>query len=542
MRKEFFIASFMVSVLMISLYFILPEKYLLAHLSISFIFAVILLIGLHDAFHKKHAIKRNFPIFGNFRYLLESIRPEIQQYFIERNTDGKPYSREERSVVYQRSKNELDTVPFGTQQNVYNLGYEWVNHSIAVKHVDHEKLRVTIGSKDCKKPYDASLLNISAMSYGSLNKNAILALSKGASLGNFAHNTGEGSISPYHLEGGADLIWQIGTGYFGCRKDDGTFSDELFEEKAKLEAVKMIEIKISQGAKPGHGGILPKGKITPEISKIRGVSMDEDVISPPTHSSFTTPLELLQFIQKCRELSGGKPVGIKLCIGKRREFMSICKAMIKLDIFPDFITVDGGEGGTGAAPIEFTNNIGTPSVDGLIFVHNCLVGFNIRNKVKIVATGKITTAFSIIKLLALGADLTYSARSMMLALGCIQALRCNANVCPAGIATNNPHLMQGLVVDEKYKRVYNFHRQTLKSVAEMLGAMGLSSGQEVRPWHIVTRYNAFENRNYKELFDFVSAGDFLKNQIPGQYKDAFERSHPDSFEYIGSPEPMITGK
>lgn len=532
MRKEFFTISSILTLLIVALFFILPKIYYPIHITISSIVGILILVGLRDAFQKKQTIKRNFPLIGNFRYVLESIRPEIQQYFIENNTDGKPFSREIRSIIYQRAKGVLDTTPFGTQQDVYKLGYEWLNHSIIAKHVDPEGLRVTIGGKDCKKPYSASILNISAMSFGSLSSRAIEALNKGAKLGNFAHNTGEGSISPYHLAGGADLIWQIGTAYFGCRDKDGNFSEEKFKEKANLENVKMIEIKISQGAKPGHGGILPKEKITEEISKIREVSTDNDILSPPSHSAFSTPIELLQFIKKLRDLSGGKPVGFKLCVGKRREFMAICKAMIETGIQPDYIAVDGGEGGTGAAPLEFTNHIGTPSVDGLIFVHNCLLGFGLRKDIKLIAAGKISTGFSVIKKLALGADLTYSARSMMLALGCIQALRCNSNVCPAGVATQNPDLIEGLVVEDKYKRVATFHKQTIENVAHMLGAMGLRKASEVKPWHIVTRYNAFENRSYDELFDFVQEGDFLKDKILSQYQDAFKRSSAESFEAI----------
>ena len=528
-RKQFFFVSFVLTSLIIGLFFALPEIYYPIHITISSIIGVLILVGLKDAFQTKQTIKRNFPLLGNFRYLLESIRPEIQQYFIENNTEGKPYSREERSIIYQRAKGVLDTVPFGSQQDVYKPGYEWANHSIISKHLDPKGLRVLIGGKDCKQPYDASLLNISAMSYGSLSTRAILALSKGAKLGGFAHNTGEGSISSYHLDGGADLIWQIGTGYFGCRDKEGNFNPEGFEKKSNLENVKMIEIKISQGAKPGHGGILPKEKITAEIAEIRDVPMDKDVNSPPSHSAFTTPIELMHFIKQLRDLSGGKPVGFKLCVGKRREFMAICKAMIKTGIKPDFITVDGGEGGTGAAPLEFTNHVGTPSVDGLIFVHNCLLGFDLRSDIKIISTGKITTAFSVIKSLALGADLTYSARSMMLALGCIQALRCNSNICPAGVATQDPSLVEGLVVAEKFKRVAEYHRQTMKNVGDMLGAMGLEKTSSVKPWHIVTRYNAHENRSYDELFDFVHEGDFLNNIILNQYQDAFRRSSADTF-------------
>ena len=405
--------------------------------------APILILGWYDMLQTHHTILRNFPVLGHFRFLFEMIRPEIYQYFVESDTDGVPFDRDTRSLVYQRAKNVRDTVPFGTKEDVYEVGYEWVNHSMAPVHNAPEDMRVTIGGPDCTQPYSASLLNISAMSYGSLSKNAILALSAGAKLGNFAHNTGEGGISPYHTEGGADLIWQIGTGYFGCRTDDGNFSEELFEAKANLEQVKMIELKLSQGAKPGHGGILPAAKLTAEIAAIRHVPMGADVNSPPGHRVFDTPRGLLEFIARLRTLSGGKPVGFKLCIGKRREFLSVCKAMVETGITPDFIVVDGGEGGTGAAPLEFSNHIGAPLVEGLIFVHNALIGYDLRDRVSVVASGKVTSGFDLMKRLALGADACYSARGMMLALGCIQALKCNSNHCPVGVATTNPALMKG---------------------------------------------------------------------------------------------------
>ena len=449
MRKQFFLGSLILITILTSGYFILPAIYLPLHTTFAVIIGSFILLGIFDAIQTKQTIKRNFPVIGRFRYLLESIRPEIQQYFIEGNTDGMPFSREQRSVIYQRSKKELDSLPFGTQYDVYKPGYEWVNHSINATHVDPSTLRVMIGGKDCKKPYSASLFNISAMSFGALSKNAVLALNGGAKDGNFAHNTGEGSISPYHLKYGGDLIWQIGTGYFGCRDKEGKFDPEKFQDRSQLENVKMIEIKISQGAKPGHGGILPKHKITPEIAQIRDVQMGHDVVSPPTHSEFNTPIGLLEFVQRLRHLSGGKPVGFKLCLGKSREFMSICKAMVETKILPDFITVDGGEGGTGAAPLEFSNHLGAPGIDSLIYAHNCLVGFGLRKEIKLINSGKVSTGFSIIKRIALGADLTYSARGMMIALGCIQALRCNSNICPTGVATQDPNLMAGLAVENK---------------------------------------------------------------------------------------------
>lgn len=529
MRKEFFIACFVSAVIIVIGLTALPKIYLPIHIAISSILLILMGLGLYDAFQKKQAIKRNFPLLGRFRYMLESIRPEIQQYFIERDTDGKPFSRDQRSVIYQRAKGVNDTIPFGTQLDVYKTGYEWVNHSIAAKHVEGKSLRVTIGGSDCKKPYSASIFNISAMSFGSLSQEAVLSLNGGAFDGNFAHNTGEGGISSYHLENGGDLIWQIGTGYFGCRDKDGNFCEENYKKRALLENVKMIELKLSQGAKPGHGGILPKEKITDEIAQIREVPKDKDVLSPPTHSSFSTPIEMMHFIKKLRDLSGGKPVGFKLCIGKRREFMAICKAMKKTQITPDFICVDGAEGGTGAAPMEFTNRIGAPGVDGLIFVHNCLQGFGLRSEVKIIATGKASTGFGIIKRIALGADVVYSARSMMLALGCIQALRCNSNICPAGVATQDPSLRAGLVVEDKRKRVATYHKNTVESAAHMLGAMGLESTSELRPWHIVTRVGAVENKNYYQLFDYIEHEDFINGNIPSIFEDAWQNSSAESF-------------
>jgi len=540
MRKQFIIGSLILILFFIAMAFVLPKTFMPIHYTLSVILGVIILIGFKDAFQQKQTIKRNFPVIGRFRYLLESIRPEIQQYFIETNTEGMPFSREQRSVVYQRSKGALDTLPFGTQKDVYAAGYEWVKHSIKTEHVEAKTLRVLVGGKDCKKPYSASIFNISAMSFGALSENAILALNGGAKDGSFAHNTGEGSISKYHEGPGGDLIWQIGTGYFGCRDEGGNFDPELFAKKAKKDQVKMIEIKLSQGAKPGHGGILPKEKITPEIARIRNVPMGRDIVSPSSHKAFSTPVGLLEFIQQLRDLSGGKPIGFKLCIGKRREFLAICKAMLKTGISPDFITIDGGEGGTGAAPIEFSNNIGEPSVDGLIFVHNSLNGFGLRDDIKLISASKITTGFGIIKQIALGADLTYSARAMMLALGCIQALRCNANICPAGVATQDKNLMAGLVVGDKRKRVHTFHKQTLESVAHMMGAMGLCKTNELRPYHVVTRLGAVENKTYGELFEFVRKRAFLKGEIPKDLVGPFNKATPDSFDSLARVEKQIS--
>lgn len=489
----------------------------------------IIAIGFYDFFQTKHSIPRNFPALGRMRYLMEFVRPEIYQYFIESDTDGVPFDRDQRSIVYQRSKKVRDTVPFGTKEDVYGEGYEWVNHSMAPLRHHPKEMRVRIGSKDCKQPYSASLLNISAMSYGSLSKNAVLALNEGAKLGGFAHNTGEGAISDYHAQGGGDLIWQIGTGYFGCRNHDGDFDPKLFAENAARPTVKMIEIKLSQGAKPGHGGILPAAKVTPEIAAIRNVPVGKDVLSPPGHSEFFTPIELLEFIVKLRELSGGKPVGFKLCVGKRREFLAVCKAMHQTGIVPDYIAVDGGEGGTGAAPLEFSNHIGAPLFEGLIFVHNALVGFSLRDQVKLIASGKVSSGFGMLKLIALGADACYSARSMMMALGCIQALKCNSNHCPVGVATQDRGLMAGLVVSDKKQRVANFHEETVQSFCEMLGAIGLNSPEELRPWHVMHRISQTETRHYGEMYDYLEDGELLREPIPEDYRRAYETSSAESF-------------
>lgn len=435
------------------------------------ILGVLTALGIYDSLQSKHAILKNFPVVGHFRYILESISPEIQQYFIESNTDGKPFNRNLRSLAYRRSKSVNDTHPFGTQRDLDGEDYLALRHSIYAVHPKEEDLRVTIGSEFCKKPYSASIFNISAMSFGSLSSNAIKALNLGAKKGKFFHNTGEGGISPYHLQGG-DICWQIGTGYFGCRDEEGNFNPEMFKEKAKLPEVKLIEIKISQGAKPGHGGVLPGIKNTPEIASIRGLKAGTTVLSPPSHSAFSDPKSLIQFVEKLRDLSEGKPIGIKLCIGRTEEFIEICKEMVAQNCWPDFITIDGAEGGTGAAPLEFSDSVGLPLEPALIFVRATLEKYNLREKVKIIASGKILSAFSIIKNIALGADACNSARGFMFSLGCIQALRCNTNECPTGVATQRRGLVKGLVVKDKSERVYNFHKNSVKAVSELLGAAG----------------------------------------------------------------------
>lgn len=486
-------------------------------------------MGLQDALQTRRAVLRNFPLLGRFRYLFELIRPEINQYFIESNTDGTPFSRERRSVVYQRSKRELDTVPFGTQLDVYEPGYEWIEHSLKAKHHGERDPRIRIGEGRCSKPYDASIFNISAMSFGSLSEHAVLALNLGAKTGAFAHNTGEGGIAPCHRTHGGDLIWQIGTGYFGARGADGNFDGGAFAERATLDQVRMIELKLSQGAKPGHGGILPAAKLTPEIAEIRGVPLGEDVLSPPSHRAFDSPRGLLEFIARLRELSGGKPIGFKLCLGQPAEFLGICKAMLETEIYPDFISVDGGEGGTGAAPLEFSNAVGAPLQEGLSYVHSALVGVNLRENLKIMCTGKVITGFDMAKRLALGADLCGSARGMMLALGCIQARRCNSNDCPVGVATQNPELVHGLDVEDKARRVANFHAETVESLIELTGAAGLDRPHQITADMIRRRINEVEVRRYSDLYRPLEAGALLERRPPPGFRRDWERASADAF-------------
>lgn len=476
------------------------------------LFTPLIFMGIMDMIQSKHAIRRNFPVIGRLRYVLESIRPEIMQYFVETDTQGRPINRIFRTLVYQRAKKVNDTTPFGTQMDVYKSGYEWMDHSMYVQNTydKNEKPKIKIGGKDCKMPYEACLLNISAMSFGSLSNNAVLALNKGAKIGGFAHNTGEGGISPYHLEHGGDLIWQVGTGYFGCRTDEGKFCKDTFQKTVVNEKIKMIEIKLSQGAKPGHGGVLPAIKNTEEIAKIRHIKPHVDVLSPPSHSAFTNAKEMMFFIKDLRELSGGKPVGFKLCVGKKEEFTDICEAMIETGIKPDFITVDGGEGGTGAAPVEFSNSIGMPLREGLVFVHDTLVGYDLKKEIKIIASGKIFSGFHMVRAMALGADLCNSARAMMLSIGCIQARECNINTCPTGVATQNKSLIKGLVVDEKAQRVANYHDETIHSFMEMIAAAGLKNHQEIGRKHVNRRVGMHSIAKYNEIYPPVKTGSLLK--------------------------------
>ncbi|MCB0397544.1 MAG: FMN-binding glutamate synthase family protein [Flavobacteriales bacterium] len=465
------------------------------------------ILGLYDLFQTKHTILRNFPILGHMRYLLEMIGPELHQYFVESNTDGKPIDRNHRSYIYERAKLENETHPFGTELDVNEEQFKWMQHSTFPGPKLQAFPREIVGGPDCKKPYSASLFNISAMSFGALSKNAITALNLGAKAGNFYHNTGEGGISEYHLQGG-DLVYEVGTGYFGCRTEDGHFSAEKFREKASLKEVRMIEIKLSQGAKPGHGGVLPARKNNEEIARIRGVRPFTEVLSPPGHNAFQDAEGLLHFVQQLRELSEGKPIGFKLAIGRKEEFTNICEKMVSTGIKPDFITIDGAEGGTGAAPIDFSNYVGMPWEDALVFAVDTLRGYGLKDEIRIITATKIFTAFDILKALCIGADICNSARGMMLALGCIQALRCNTNECPTGVATNNPKYMRGLVVSDKWKRVKNYQEQTLDDFLALLAASGCTSLEQLNR-KLISKKENNQIRSYAEIYPDVEKGCYL---------------------------------
>jgi glutamate synthase domain-containing protein 2 len=469
---------------------------------------ILTLIGIRDIAQTRHSILRNYPIIGHLRFFLESIRPELRQYLVESDVEERPFSRLQRSVVYQRAKNELDSRAFGTELDVRENGHEWLSHSMSPTKIESQDFRVTVGASR-KRPYAMSVFNISAMSFGALSANAIRALNRGAKLGGFAHDTGEGSLSKYHREHGGDIIYQVASGYFGCRKADGTFDPVKFTELAALEQVKMIEVKLSQGAKPGHGGVLPAGKVTPEIAETRGVPMGQDCVSPSSHSEFSDPRGLLHFVERLRTLADGKPVGLKFCVGHAWEVMALVKAMLETGITPDFVVIDGAEGGTGAAPMEFADHVGTPLQEGLQLVHNTLVGAGLRDKVRIGASGKAITAFDIARNIALGADWVNSARGFMFAVGCIQSLSCNTGRCPTGVATQDPDRQKALIVPDKAERVYNFHRNTLHALKELMEAAGLTHPSDLRPWHIVRRVSSHKVQLLSDLLDYLEPGDLL---------------------------------
>lgn len=486
------------------------------------LFLVLSLIGLYDLQQQHHAILRNYPVIGHLRFMLETIRPEIRQYFLESETEASPFSRAQRTLVYSRAKGASDKRPFGTQLDVRAIGYEWINHSIAPSQLHDHDFRVQVGGSACTQPYSISLFNVSAMSFGALSANAVLALNLGAKMGGFAHDTGEGSISRHHRTHGGDLIWEIGSGYFGCRDETGHFSPERFVENVRSPQVKMVEIKLSQGAKPGHGGVLPGPKVTEEIAEARGVHIGEDCISPASHSTFSTPLEMMAFVQQLRTLSEGKPVGIKLCIGHPWEWFGIVKAMLESGIRPDFVVVDGAEGGTGAAPLEFSDHMGMPLQEALRLVHNTLVGAGLRDEIRVGASGKIVSAFDMARALALGADWCNSARGFMFALGCIQAQTCHTGNCPTGVTTQDPQRQMALVVPSKAERVHNFHTHTLEALQELMEASGLKKPSDITPRHIMRRVSETQTLHLSELVDTVEAGALLQDDLsalPIVYRD-----------------------
>lgn len=493
------------------------------------IFGALVLLGVHDITQRRRTLNRNYPILIHFRYFLESIGPEMRQYFIEADTDDRPFSREQRNLVYQRAKHTLDKRPFGTLLDVYAEGYEWINHSMAPKRIDSHDFRVNIGAERAQS-YSASVFNISAMSFGALSPHAILALNAGARRGGFYHDTGEGSISGYHREHGGDLVWEIGSGYFGCRNEDGSFSASRFVENARAPQVKMIELKLSQGAKPGHGGVLPGAKVTPEIAQARGVPAWQTVESPAAHSAFATPIELLQFIARLRELSGDKPTGFKLAIGHPWEWFAIVKAMRETGIVPDFIVVDGKEGGTGAAPVEFINRVGMPLREGLLLVHTTLVGMGLRERIRIGAAGKITSAFNVARTLAIGADWCNAARAFMFALGCIQSRSCHNDQCPTGIATQDPRRWRHLDVQDKAERVFHYHQATLDALKELVAAAGLEHPSQLLPDHILRRVSQTEVVSYARLYPQLRPGELLE-RIPEHvvFQRYWAMARPDSF-------------
>jgi glutamate synthase domain-containing protein 2 len=515
--------------LLLGLYVAHPADHWLIGVPLA-LFAGLSVLGIRDLVQTRHAVLRNYPISAHLRFLLEEMRPEMRQYFFEDEKTGMPFSRDRRAVVYQRAKSELDKRPFGTQHDVYAEGYEWMRHSFAPRSVDPKALRIDIGGPSCSQPYSASVFAISAMSFGALSANAIMALNGGAKDGGFHHDTGEGGISPHHRVNGGDLVWELGSGYFGARNLDGSFSPERFAENAADPQVKMIEVKLSQGAKPGHGGVLPGAKVSAEIAATRGVRMGEDCVSPAAHSAFSTPIGLLEFVASLRQLSGGKPVGFKLCVGHPWEFLGVVKAMVETGILPDFIVVDGKEGGTGAAPMEFMDHLGMPLRDGLDFVHNALIGAGLRGAIRLGASGKIVTAFDIARTMALGADWCNAARAFMFAVGCIQSQSCHTDRCPVGVATQDPTRSRALVVGDKRKRVASFHASTLHALAELTGAAGLDHPGRFGPAHFSRRISAQESVGFDALYPALGHGELLAGTDDRRFRDAWAMARADRFQ------------
>jgi glutamate synthase domain-containing protein 2 len=512
-------------------FFLVPSVYIVIPLVVC---AALTLVGTLDLIQTRHAVLRNYPLTAHIRFILEGIRPEIRQYFLESEKDGTPFSRDKRAIVYQRAKQALDKRPFGTHNDVYASGFEWLNHSVAPRPVIKEPFRLMIGGPECGKPYSASVFNISAMSFGAISPNAIRALNIGAKKGSFAHDSGEGGYSAYHRENGGDIIWEIGSGYFSCRNPDGTFCAEKFKDNASCNQVKMVELKLSQGAKPGHGGVLPAAKVSMEIAAARGVPMGLDCVSPARHSAFSTPIEMMHFIGEMRNLSGGKPTGFKLCVGHPWEFLAICKAMLETEIYPDFIVIDGTEGGTGAAPLEFTDHVGMPLREGLSFVHNALIGINARHRVRLGASGKIASAFDIARAMALGADWCNSARGFMFALGCIQSQSCHTDRCPTGVSTQDRARQRALVVADKSERVYNFHRATIEALAELVAAAGLDHPGEFAPAHFSRRISPHEVKSFEELYRTLDPGELLAGTGDKRFAAPWAMASPGHFRVVAA--------
>ncbi|MEW2086355.1 FMN-binding glutamate synthase family protein [Streptomyces sp. NPDC005283] len=491
---------------------------------------VLALVAAHDLLQRRHSLLRNYPLLGHLRFAMEALRPELQQYFIERNFDGRPFDRDTRSIVYERAKGTDAEEPFGTELDLYRAGSEFLTPSMAPRPVRTDPPRVRIGGPDCTQPYDMALLNVSAMSFGSLSANAVLALNTGAQLGGFAHDTGEGGLSEYHLRPGGDLVWEIGTGYFGCRTQDGDFDEGQFAEKAAHEQVKCVSLKISQGAKPGIGGVLPGAKVNAEIAKVRGVPQGETVNSPPFHRVYSTPRELVRFLARMRELADGKPVGFKLCLGSRREFLAVCKAMLEEGATPDFIIVDGAEGGTGAAPLEFADNVGLPLGEGLMAVHNALVGVGLRDRIRVGASGKVATGSDLVKRLLQGADYTNAARSMMFAIGCIQAQRCHTNTCPVGVATQDERRARAVDVGDKSQRVHRFQRATVQSALQIMASLGIDGPSGLQPHMLLQRVNGYTVRSYAQLYEWLTPGQLLES-APSSWASDWQAADPDRFTH-----------
>ena len=496
--------------------------------------------AIYDAMQTEHTLRRNYPLFARIRWGMEDLRPFVRSYILEGDLEGRPFSHDERALIYARSKNQVSDHPMGTELDVYSDEYEWLGHSIAPNESAPHDFRVTVGGPQCTKPYSASMLNISAMSFGSLGANAIEALNLGAKKGNFYHDTGEGSFSPYHEKHGGDIVWELGSGYFGCRDDEGSFCEKKFTEVATRDQIKMIEIKLSQGAKPGHGGVLPKAKITEEIAKTRQIPMGEDCVSPAAHSAFSTPIEMMHWVARLRELSGGKPVGIKLCVGHPHEVFAVIKAMLETQIYVDFIVVDGAEGGTGAAPVELSNRVGMPLREGLILVQNALVGSNLRDKIKLAASGKVHSGAGLAMNAAMGADWCNAARAFMFSVGCVQSMRCHTGTCPTGVATQVEWRQKGLVVEDKAERVAEFHKQTLAAMRDIVVAMGLDNPWEIHPASLHERTNSARSDSMDQIYQFLKPGELLDHPEETHYARYWKVAQASSFRQKGKIEVAET--